>query len=1049
MIYNSVEEKSVFAKIRKYFLPPTFADKEKSRRAQLLHFTAWSGFAVLSFVIISRIIFGASLFSPAAIVIEVLAFAILILIFLIQKGYILFSSVFLVFSSWGVMIYQAWAGDGLRDAAVAAQLAIIIICNLLLGWEIGLALAVMSIFSLWGMAILQINGALHPTPDTPLNVARDLTAVFILANLIMYLILRNVRQSISDKIASEERFRKFFHSSAVAICIADLNDGRFIDANQAFWELSGLDPKVSIGKSSVELGTWQGGNNERKQFVHELQEKHSLQNIEYDFTRPNGEVRNTAAFYELIDVDKEACILAMFYDETEKKMAEEALRESESRTRALLHAIPDMIFELDRQGTFLNFIGAKGISPIAPPTNFIGKNIRDLFPDFVWKPTLLGIEQTLLTGETYSFEYDLPSASELHSFEARIVASGVETILGIVRDITSRKQAEADLKHRESILNAVAFSAELFLKKSGWESEIDKVLETLGATLDVSHAYVFENHAGQNGEALTSIRFEWHSEQVESDLTDPAFTNMPLKDQAFEKWYDTLSKGQSASSNVRAYTAGEREFLEPRGIKSLLDVPIFVNGKWWGIIGFDDAVRDRDWPAAEVDALKIAANILGAAIQRQQTDAILNDELSQRKQLISDLEEKNAEAETLRESVAIVASTLERSKAVERILEQLEHVVPYDSASVQLVRNGHLEIVGGRRLTYLSNGQRFLISENDPSYPLLRKQLPYVLHDDIQSSIPRFNDSPTFKDSNMVHAWMAVPLMVNGYVIGIITLDGKHSGQFTKRHAEMAVAYADQVAVALENARLFSNLQDEVTEKQNLIRELEAKNTELEQFTYTVSHDLKSPLITIKGFLGFLKNDAEKGNIERLQKDIQRISDATDKMQALLNELLELSRVGRLMNPPENISFNALVQDAIELTQGQLEAHHIHVDVTDNLPNIYGDRQRLVTVIQNLIDNAAKFMGNQPEPLIKIGQDGIENRKIIFYVRDNGIGIDPKQHERIFGLFNKLDPDSEGTGVGLSLVKRIVEAHGGRIWVESEPGNGATFYFTLPTGPET
>ncbi len=107
---------------------------------------------------------------------------------------------------------------------------------------------------------------------------------------------------------------------------------------------------------------------------------------------------------------------------------------------------------------------------------------------------------------------------------------------------------------------------------------------------------------------------------------------------------------------------------------------------------------------------------------------------------------------------------------------------------------------------------------------------------------------------------------------------------------------------------------------------------------------------------------------------------------------------------------------------------------------------RLVDVLQNLIDNAAKFAGGQAHPQIEIGQRGEEGGKPIFYVKDNGIGIAPKHHEQIFGLFNKLDPNIEGTGVGLALVKRIVELHGGRIWVESEAGRGTVFYFTLPAG---
>lgn len=232
-------------------------------------------------------------------------------------------------------------------------------------------------------------------------------------------------------------------------------------------------------------------------------------------------------------------------------------------------------------------------------------------------------------------------------------------------------------------------------------------------------------------------------------------------------------------------------------------------------------------------------------------------------------------------------------------------------------------------------------------------------------------------------------------------------------------------------------------EQARLIAELESKNAELTRFVYTVSHDLKSPLVTINGYLGYIEEDARSGNLKRLMRDTRRIQDATNKMHALLTELLELSRIGRVMNAAEDVPFADIVKDALEITRGQLESRRVTIRIQPDLPTIHGDRQRLVEVLQNLLDNAAKYMGAQPEPQIEIGQRGEEEGNPIFFVKDNGIGIAPEYHERIFGLFNKLDPASEGTGVGLALVKRIVEFHGGRIWVESELGKGSTFYFTL------
>jgi signal transduction histidine kinase len=261
------------------------------------------------------------------------------------------------------------------------------------------------------------------------------------------------------------------------------------------------------------------------------------------------------------------------------------------------------------------------------------------------------------------------------------------------------------------------------------------------------------------------------------------------------------------------------------------------------------------------------------------------------------------------------------------------------------------------------------------------------------------------------------------------------------------VVAANLLVAAIKRNQMDLILQKELGKRKALIEELESKNEELERFTYTVSHDLKSPLVTISGFLGYLEQDALGGNMERFRQDAQRIQEAVAKMQRLLRELLELSRIGRMMNPPQEVSLNDLIKEAIDIVHGCLEEHNVTVHIQPNLATVYGDKPRLIEVLQNLIDNAAKYMGNQPDPRVEIGQCGEDGGKPIFYIQDNGIGIARQHYEQIFGLFNKLDATSEGTGVGLALVKRIIEVHGGRIWVESKIGKGSTFYFTLaPSG---
>jgi PAS domain S-box-containing protein len=414
----------------------------------------------------------------------------------------------------------------------------------------------------------------------------------------------------------------------------------------------------------------------------------------------------------------------------------------------------------------------------------------------------------------------------------------------------------------------------------------------------------------------------------------------------------------------------------------------------------------------------------------------------ERENLIGELERKNAESETLRRSLASMVGTLEFTEVIDRVMEEIRRVIPYDTASVWRVEGRKQYIISGVDLPPEIEipGTVFSVDETNSAYPLLMGAVPYVLNNNVQAELSDFQEPP----HTYVQSWIAIPMKTRGKIIGLIALDGRSRGQFTEHHAELAVTFANQLAIALDNVRLFSELQNDLEERRKLIAELESKNAELERFTYTVSHDLKSPLFTIRGFLGYLEQDALAGDHVRLKSDIQRITDATDKMQRLLNELLELSRVGRLRNEYSSFSMSELAHEASELVQGRLMARGIRLSIEPCLPMIYGDRPRLTEVLQNLLDNAAKFMGDQKQPHIEVGCGGVEDGRLLFYVRDNGMGIAAEHSDRVFGLFNKLDPRTDGTGIGLALVKRIVEVHGGRIWVESEAGKGATFYFTLP-----
>jgi len=236
-------------------------------------------------------------------------------------------------------------------------------------------------------------------------------------------------------------------------------------------------------------------------------------------------------------------------------------------------------------------------------------------------------------------------------------------------------------------------------------------------------------------------------------------------------------------------------------------------------------------------------------------------------------------------------------------------------------------------------------------------------------------------------------------------------------------------------------------EQQILSTELEARNAELERFVYTVSHDLRTPLISIKGLIGLLQKDIESNDTGNIESDMEKINKAADTMGDLLSGLLELSRIGRIINPPEFGSLTSLVKKAAENIQEKCFEAGIELKIYDDMPTYWGDSLRLLEVFQNLIENAVKFMGDQPSPCIEISAQ-TNGEMIICNVKDNGIGIEPVYHDRIFNLFERLDPKVEGTGIGMTLVKRIIEAHGGTITVESDGDQqGCSIVFTLPEKP--
>lgn len=231
---------------------------------------------------------------------------------------------------------------------------------------------------------------------------------------------------------------------------------------------------------------------------------------------------------------------------------------------------------------------------------------------------------------------------------------------------------------------------------------------------------------------------------------------------------------------------------------------------------------------------------------------------------------------------------------------------------------------------------------------------------------------------------------------------------------------------------------------EHLENEVKLRTQELESVVYTISHDLKSPIVSMQGMASLLVEEYGKELGEKGKHYLQRIISNTNYMEEMIIDLLALSQVGRAQHAPEPAEVRSIINKILDLHRERFEKKGIEVIVDPALPKFTFDRTQLTELFQNLITNAAKFMGSQPHPRIEIG--GKETGEWVqFYVRDNGIGIEPEYHDKIFKVFQRLkEVEVEGTGVGLSIVKKIVDLAQGRVWVESRKGEGAVFFIRFP-----
>lgn len=758
-------------------------------------------------------------------------------------------------------------------------------------------------------------------------------------------------------------------------------------------------------------------------------------------------------------------------DITERKRIMEALKESEAKFAAIFKSVPVGIWVAsladgtvhDANEEFLNLLGLKekedvvGKSIAELGVNLDNEQVKKIRDDFAKNRIVRNSELIFIS---------LSGVRHIVSVNIDIVnIKGNEFLLSTVADITERKRYEEALLRSESILKQAGIIANL----GAWEFEFindDFNKNPLHWSEQVYRIFGYEPGS-------VEVNNELFFERVHPD--------------------DRVKVTESVNEALRdkkQYTVEHRIVRENGTIRTVIEnaeITFSRSGKPLRMIGAVQDITERK--IAEEEREKLISQL---AFERQRLDTILR-RLPAGVMIADNTGRINfANEYTVKlfgpDFMTAGFNTIEKwhphhPDGTPFKLEELPFVRAFRGLSTEgtEIRLRHKEtgnyvyaeinaapIINDQAkiveevitLIDITERRRFLeaLKENEEKFrsvfeniieSIALHQVIYKDNEPVDFSLIEVNKS--FRENFGLDAdsGMGVPLKDKYHSIGLPVLDEFFNVARDRQPYKFEASVENTgkhfiINVISPKKDQFATVFEDITEQKRNELEIRQKNEELTRFIYTVSHDLKSPLVTIKAFSNYLQEDIENNDLEARERDLNYIRNAADKMGKLLDELLELSRIGRKEKPKEYVPLESIIEAARDLVAGRLEEKKIKVRITGLPVMLYGHGQRFIQLYQNLLDNAAKFMGNQPEPIIEVGAFMDEKNEIVLFVKDNGKGIDPRYHHKIFGLFEKMDNETEGTGIGLALVKRIVEVHGGTIWFTSEGnGTGTTFYFKL------
>jgi len=468
-----------------------------------------------------------------------------------------------------------------------------------------------------------------------------------------------------------------------------------------------------------------------------------------------------------------------------------------------------------------------------------------------------------------------------------------------------------------------------------------------------------------------------------------------------------------------------REEMDRLGYRAWLGVPLKLGARVLGVLGARTR-REDGFSAGDVSIASAFASQAAVALENARLEA-------DHARLYAGLADKTQRLEVLHRLALGLTATVGREatfSAVTRAAVALFGdvgcslwLLDADSEDLELVADEGIRFPTLRKTRVMKVGQGMMGTVVGERRTIVLDNIQERGHNQALSAAEGFR------------AAMAVPLLLDDRCFGGLSVRRRSEDPFTQEDVDLLTALAGHAAITIEHARLYDNLREQAGA-------LQAKNEELDSFAYAVSHDLKAPLVSLQGMAGLLEEECAEQLGEDGRHYLSRIGATVKQMERLIGDVLTLSRIGREGRPTELVSLDEVVDVVLDRLAEPMKTRGVTVTRAELGP-AQAIRTQMEQVFANLIGNAVKYIGDTTDPRVEIGKIGSE-----YFVRDNGIGIAPEYHARVFETFQRLkDVEVEGSGIGLAIVKKVIEAAGGTLRLESAAGEGSTFFFTWPAPP--